>query len=123
MHAAAGSYSCCSVHSSSTAIHRQPSANQKSSSVGVTEPHNDEGEGATGISILDEVESTNLLGKHLNRRLTCSDRIDRDCSKFHILDVTLYWRFKCKLTQGRDVHQYMTRGRDTCRIEQHRMIR
>ncbi|KAG8254105.1 hypothetical protein J6590_014980 [Homalodisca vitripennis] len=38
----------------------------------------------------------------------------------YILDVALYWRFKCEWVQSRDVHQYGTRGRDNLRIQQHR---
>ncbi|KAG8312642.1 hypothetical protein J6590_018282 [Homalodisca vitripennis] len=38
---------------------------------------------------------------------------------FYNLDVTLHCRFKCELVQGRDVHQYKTRGRNNFRTEQH----
>ncbi|KAG8270385.1 hypothetical protein J6590_099345 [Homalodisca vitripennis] len=38
----------------------------------------------------------------------------------YILDVVLYCRLKCELTQGSDVHQYETRGRDNFRTVQYR---
>uniref|UniRef100_A0A1B6MDI5 Reverse transcriptase domain-containing protein n=1 Tax=Graphocephala atropunctata TaxID=36148 RepID=A0A1B6MDI5_9HEMI len=38
----------------------------------------------------------------------------------YILEVALYCRSKCALTQGRDVHSYETRGRDNYRTQQHR---
>ncbi|KAG8316186.1 hypothetical protein J6590_057383 [Homalodisca vitripennis] len=38
----------------------------------------------------------------------------------YILEVVLYCRSKCNLVQGRDVHQYGSRGRDNFRVQQHR---
>lgn len=38
----------------------------------------------------------------------------------YILEVVLYCKFSCDLIQGRDVHQYGTKGRDNFRNHQHR---
>ena len=40
----------------------------------------------------------------------------------YILEVALYCRFHCKLVQGRDIHQYGTRGGDIFRVQQHRTV-
>lgn len=39
----------------------------------------------------------------------------------YILEVVVYCKTKCDLLQGRDVHQYQTRGRDHFRVQQHRL--
>jgi len=38
----------------------------------------------------------------------------------YVLDVIMYCRFRCDLVQGRDIHGYGTRSRDTYRTNQHR---
>jgi len=64
-----------------------------------------------------------ILAK-LNPRESCHDAfrelelLTLPC--LYVLEVSLYCRFRCGLTQGRDIHSYNTRGRDTYRTQQHR---
>jgi exonuclease III len=63
--------------------------------------------------------------KKLNSRESCRNAfrelglLTLPC--LYMYDVINYCKLKCDLVQGRDVHQYITRGRDNYRVQQHRL--
>lgn len=65
-----------------------------------------------------------IIGK-LQFRESCRDAFRElnvlTLACLYILETVLFCKFKCTLTQGRDVHAYETRGRENFRPEQYRL--
>lgn len=63
--------------------------------------------------------------KKLNSRESCKNSfrelglLTLPC--LYMYEIIVYCKSKCDLVQGRDIHQYETRGRDSYRVQQHRL--
>ncbi|KAG8263810.1 hypothetical protein J6590_024039 [Homalodisca vitripennis] len=88
--------------------------------------------------LLEESDSIKFLGMYLDRGLTRDIHVESVCSRvtsdvfselglltlpcLYIFEVAVFCKSKGTLAQGRNIHQYETRGRDNYRSQLHRTV-